>query len=394
MAITTTTRAARRWSPTGCFTLLLTAFLLSDTDAFARGPLLCPHQRSPSQLRARLDSADFSVQREWRVGAHTTSVQLIEELLLSDAPELFPTRTSAKNAVRRGLCRINGLTARVTDSVGTGDMICTYVRSQQTSSSNRIGDTGQPSSQHATTQLHVLWEDDFLAVVDKPQGLPVFPAPGEAPGHSAYSLLLPLLRPSLAGTPSPLNRPQPVHRLDKETGGLLLVAKTRPALVATSLLFSQRGIVKRYTALCHGGLDDGPLSGTISEPLSGQEAQTDYCIERQVHTASTTLSVVALQLHTGRTHQIRRHMDMVSRPVVGDKDYHLSSGGRTPRKSSAVPFVECLPHHCLWSSEMSFLHPFESVGKDQPRQGQPREVRVVLDVSQRLDECVAMVSHL
>lgn len=359
--------------------LLLGYLSLFVADAFQNRNKTprCPPPSGVFGGRARLDSEDFEKQREWRVELPNEATERIEDFLKSAAPEFFPSATSVKNVLRKGLCQLNGSPAKVTDVVRTGDVICTYCR---TRSPHRL--VGSAPTTVATSQLQVLWEDDYLAVVDKPQGMPVFPTPGTPPGHSAYSLLLPLLSPPEKN--SPLLRPQPVHRLDKETGGLILVAKTRPALVCSSLLFSQRKIVKRYTALCHGGFDvETPRSGSVREPLGGQEALTDYCLERQVRMATATLSVVSLQLHTGRTHQIRRHMDMIQRPVVGDKDYYLNTGGRVPRKASIVPFVECLPYHCLWATEMCFQHPFTN-----------EEVLVKMDVSQRVEQCLSLIAHL
>jgi 23S rRNA-/tRNA-specific pseudouridylate synthase len=204
--------------------------------------------------------------------------------------------------------------------------------------------------------------------VDKPQGTAVYEGQGD--DHSSlFSQLLHRLSPTSANLP--LLRPQPVHRLDRDTGGLLLVAKTRPALQSLSELFSSRQIIKEYTALCANVFEE--TTGSITFALSGQTAHTNYEVtDTHVRGGAAVeyspdgldgLSVLRVSLLTGRTHQIRRHLDMIGHPIIGDKDYFFSEGHRLsasrrdqspdPRRRSASTAT----HHYLWSTRLCFAHP-------------------------------------
>jgi 23S rRNA pseudouridine955/2504/2580 synthase len=160
-------------------------------------------------------------------------------------------------------------------------------------------------------RIAVLYENDDCIVLNKPAGLPV--QGGERVGASLDAVL--------AETWSP--RPLLVHRLDKDTSGVILVAKNRAAAARFAALFAPGtsrggGISKRYLAVCAGNPGKG---GTINLSLAvkgaEKEAQTAYtCLE-----AGGDFSLLELELGTGRTHQIRRHLSRIGNPVLGDEKY-------------------------------------------------------------------------
>ena len=281
------------------------------------------------RLATSLKNSQFTSNGQWTAENSNAGLRLPTFLNLV-APELFSTKTASKNAVRKGLIRLNGLKALTTDHITDGDIVDSYIRSQQ---SNFCSDFERKADEDplafALCRVPVLWEDDHCAVVIKPQGMPVFRTKeantsaelADVTTLSCLQSALPysLLPVSLDSMLQPLRRPQAVHRLDKGTGGLLLVAKTRPALINLTAQFADRTIKKKYLAIVvgrltetrgsnHGGLID-TRKGIILEPLSGQSAETHWHVESGMHTASPQygcITTVNLEPLTGRTHQLRR----------------------------------------------------------------------------------------
>lgn len=319
---------------------------------FAR--LLVPsidHQGRSTGLFARLDSAEWKEQGQWN-GTSSNQLVRIDAFLHEQAPDLFPSLTAAKRSVRKGLIRLNGQVATTTDSVKScADRVTSFVRSS-------IPLPSQTRQTLTDAQLEVLYEDEFLAVVNKPQGVEVF-APGKTPDQSSslFTLLLARLTPTTSSD-SPLLRPQPVHRLDAETGGLLLCAKTRPSLQKLTALFSEHDITKEYTALVANVFGENEqTSGDIVFPLSGQHAHTSFELLETFPAAAASL--LRIRLKTGRTHQIRRHLDMIYHPVMFDKRYWFSSGDdmQQQRQTNRQQLTPEEPH-CLFSTRLKFMHPF------------------------------------
>ena len=188
----------------------------------------------------------------------------------------------------------------------------------------------------------VVYADDEVIVVDKPAGLVVHPGAGHPDGTLVHGLLARF--PDLAQLAEPglgrLDRDRPgiVHRLDKGTSGLLVVARTRGARAALVAQLAARAVDRRYLALVRGrveaaqGLIDAPLGRAEADPTrmtvraGGREARTRYQVERRF-TSPEDFTLLECRLETGRTHQIRVHLAAIGHPVVGDPRYGGRGGG-------------------------------------------------------------------
>jgi 23S rRNA pseudouridine1911/1915/1917 synthase len=199
----------------------------------------------------------------------------------------------------------------------------------------------------ADVRVPVVYEDDDIVVVDKPAGLVVHPGAGHGDGTLVNGLLA---RYDLEGVGEP-DRPGIVHRLDRETSGLLVVARTRAAYDALVAALAAHDVERRYDAVVLGapeaaqGTVDAPIGRSVRNPTrmsvraGGREARTHYEVVAR-YDDTTRLSV---ELETGRTHQIRVHLAAIGHPVLGDPVY----GRVDPR--CARPF--------LHAAELVFAHP-------------------------------------
>lgn len=200
----------------------------------------------------------------------------------------------------------------------------------------------------------IVYEDDDLAVINKPAGVVVHPGAGNWRGTLVNGLLFRLKNLSSIGG---VERPGIVHRLDKDTAGLLLIAKNDRSHKSLSDQFSQRKIEKKYEAIVIGkpahayGIIDRPIGRhpvyrhkmVVSD--DGKEAVTEYTIKKIWNTPEGVFSLLEIRLHTGRTHQIRVHLSSIGLPIVADPIYSKK------HDRFKVPFI------MLASRKISFEHP-------------------------------------
>jgi 23S rRNA pseudouridine1911/1915/1917 synthase len=221
--------------------------------------------------------------------------------------------------------------------------------------------TAAPATDFAPENIpiDVVYEDDTLVVVNKPAGLVVHPAAGTPSGTLANALAYHFQQLPARGV-----RPGIVHRLDRDTSGLIVVAKTEAALENLSDQFRDRTVFKSYVALVHGRMS--PDSGKIDQPVArdrsnrtrmavvrgGRNAVTLYRVRRSFD----RFTLLDVELKTGRTHQIRVHLAWLKHPVVGDETY---GGGRdnTIQDPQLRAHVRNLKRHFLHAEKLSFTHP-------------------------------------
>ena len=210
--------------------------------------------------------------------------------------------------------------------------------------------------------LDILHEDDDLLVIDKPAGLVVHPAPGHPSGTLVNALLYHCQ--SLSGIGGEA-RPGIIHRLDKDTSGLLLVAKHDRSHRHLAAQLKTRKLQRRYQALVHGAMP--AQEGTIDAPVGrhptqrkkmavvahgGRAARTHY----RVLEAWGALSLLELALETGRTHQIRVHLASLGHPVLGDATYG-PGGRRWPGRPALEQAMRAFPRQALHAAQVRFRHP-------------------------------------
>lgn len=209
--------------------------------------------------------------------------------------------------------------------------------------------------------LRIVHEDDDILIVDKDAGMVVHPAPGHWTGTLVHALVG---RGSDLSDESGEERAGIVHRLDKDTSGLLLVAKTDRAHRALSAAIAARRVVRRYAALSWGHLSSERL--TVEAPIgrdphdrkrmaivqAGRAAKTDFVRLARFDSAE----LLRAHLHTGRTHQIRVHLASVGHPVVGDDTYGGGGGRRLVRLPARRQFL-----HAAW---LRFQHPTTHAAMD------------------------------
>ena len=230
------------------------------------------------------------------------------------------SRTFAQKLINEGNITVNGKVAKASLKLDIGDVVSIIVPA-----------TSLTPLSPEIIPLTIVYEDDDLMVVDKPAGLTVHPSPG----HSGDTLVNAVLAhfPALADMGDSL-RPGIVHRLDKDTSGLMLVAKNSTAQDYLINQFKNRSIVKAYQALVKGKLT--PESGMIEAALgrdprnrkrmailsAGKEARTEYNVIQYIG----DYTFLEIKTETGRTHQIRVHLAAIGYPVAGDAVY----GVKTP----------------------------------------------------------------
>lgn len=276
------------------------------------------------------------------------------------ADQLDVSRTQAARLVAQGAVTVNGARARASRLLDRGDAV-----------EVAWPDAEPPRTlRPAAIPLTVVFEDEHLAVIDKPAGLVVHPAPG----HWDDTLVNALVARGTTLSGGAAGRPGIVHRLDRDTSGLMVVAKSDLAHRKLGAALAARRVTRRYAALAWGHLDRSPT--VIEAPIARHpKDRTRMAVRDEGRAARTDAFVVArfgevellrLELHSGRTHQIRVHLAHIGHPVVGDPVY--AGGGSRRIGGSARIRAEALeratPRQALHAAFLAFRH---------PASGEPRE---------------------
>jgi 23S rRNA pseudouridine1911/1915/1917 synthase len=266
------------------------------------------------------------------------------------------SRSRLQGLIRSGRVSVNGRVARASQKVRGGDQVRVEIPE------------AEPSPLTAESlPLAIVHEDQDLVVIDKPAGLVVHPGAGVRRGTLAHALLH--RYPEIASVGG-AERPGIVHRLDKDTSGLLIVARSARAHRALVEALRARQVKRTYTALVWGEprVSDGVIETALGRhpkhrqrmavlTRGGKPARTRWRVVERLSAASR----LEVGLDTGRTHQIRVHMAHLGHPVVGDPVY----GGRGKKllslreleRSLAMEVLRCLPRQALHASALELVHP-------------------------------------
>ena len=291
-----------------------------------------------------------------------------ERLDRARAAHLDLPRNKVQRWIRDGRVEVDGRTAgKVSTEVGAGAVVAWVAPSPEPS--GLIAEAGE---------LSILWEDADLAVIDKPPGLTVHPGAGRPRATLVHRLLA--RYPEIEGVGGP-GRPGIVHRLDRDTSGALVVARTERAYSRLAADFAARRVRKTYLAIVHGRPREA--SGWIEAAIGrhpverqrmavarrGRAARTGY----RVAASAGPVSLLELALETGRTHQIRVHLKHLGHPLVGDPVY-----GEARHRALAAPVAKVLASFsrpALHSWKLALRHP-----------GDEREIAVRAPVPEDLRE--------
>ena len=248
------------------------------------------------------------------------------------------SRTSIQKLIKEKLVFVNGKNIKPNVILEIGDEIRVF-----------IPDKKEITLVAEDIALDIVYEDDYIIIINKPRNMVVHPAAGNE-AHTLVNALLNHCKLSMINS----ERPGIVHRLDKDTTGLIVCAKDDETHLKLVEMFSNREITKKYLAICNGSFSKE--NGFIDKPIgrdekdrkkmsvkskSGKEALTEY----NVLTSNLKYSLVDVTLHTGRTHQIRVHFSSLNHPIVGDETY-----GNKNEKIKATGQM-------LHSYYLEFLHP-------------------------------------
>lgn len=265
------------------------------------------------------------------------------------------SRNLAQQLIDAGKVTVNGRPAKPSYRVKTGDSVIANFEV-----------ASEPDMKPEKMDLKIIFEDSDLVIVDKPRGIIVHPARGNFE-HTLVNALL--YHCGNLPTLSEATRPGVVHRLDKETTGLLIFAKTDEALSLMGKAIEARKIKREYLALCWGDMPlnqgeiEAPIGRSILDrkkmsvtPFSSRSALTRYQVLERFGVAT----YLRLALQTGRTHQIRVHMAHIDHPIVGDPDYNGRSVSVIEDRKYVEIFrrvLELIDRQALHAAFLAFDHP-------------------------------------
>lgn len=246
--------------------------------------------------------------------------------------DYIPSHKGIKKALKRGEFYVDNKIGKSGDWVKEGQTI-------------ELRDLELTPPKPYPMELKVIFEDDFLAIIHKPAGISV----SGNQYRTIQNAIIHQVNPS--SQQDALKWPRPVHRLDNPTSGLLVIAKTANAIIRLSHQFKERKVSKTYTAIVMGI----PLEqGKINTPINGQQAHTTYKRLEHINSLrSTSLALLQLHPHTGRTHQLRIHCAESGFPILGDVQYG-PKGGTLLHKGLFLCATELSLRHPMTNELISF----------------------------------------
>jgi 23S rRNA pseudouridine1911/1915/1917 synthase len=263
------------------------------------------------------------------------------------------SRSAIARLMGRGLVHVNGRPARASTELKPGDRV------EIIGEAERV----EPGRRETVPSFHILFEDEDIVVVDKPPGLIVHPGAGRSTGTLMDALVA--TRPQMIGVGEP-GRWGIVHRLDRDTSGVMVIAKTTFAHSALSALFKQHAIHRVYLALVRGnpGTDEGVITAPVGrhvrdrKRISTSTTKPRPAVTRwRVRKRYGGLTLLEVMPGTGRTHQIRVHLASSGLPVAGDPVYGRQRGKTAGRDSLVNRVQSVLKRQALHASVLGFRHP-------------------------------------
>ncbi len=292
--------------------------------------------------------------REWTIVVPEGSPAGRCDRVLAELKRDELTRSGAAKLLREGLILVNGAPGRPSTVVSPGDVICRIKGAEPPPES---------ASHRPAPHIPILFEDEHIIVVDKPAGISVHPGAG-GPTLTMMGVLM-KTRPQMAEVGEPERRGV-VHRLDKDTTGVMLFAKTQPAHRGLSAQFKEHSIHRIYHALVRGvpGKDSGIIDAGLGRHPKDRKRISTAAVKTR--TAVThwkimevfgTLALLEITPETGRTHQIRAHLASVGLPIVGDQVYGRLKTAKDIKNPITAAVVKLLKRQALHAHLLGFSHP-------------------------------------
>jgi 23S rRNA pseudouridine1911/1915/1917 synthase len=302
------------------------------------------------------------------------------DVFLSSRP-IDLSRSRLQALIKKGDIRVNGLPSKAGYRLKPGDTITVLIPAPEDW-------VFEPEK----VDFSIVHEDSSLIVVDKPAGLVVHPAPGNKTGTLVHGLLYHCGNLSGIGG---VMRPGIVHRLDKDTSGLMVVAKTDRAHSFLAEQFKSGEIKKKYYALVHGRTKKA--EGSVDLPIgrhqkkrkemsvSVSRGRPSLTLWRRIEDFSCGFSLLAVILKTGRTHQIRVHMASQGHPVAGDTVYGYGNKWWRKHRIWKKGFLKAAPRQLLHSGHLGFKHPDKGMYVEFEA-ALPEDMLMLLDTLRRFDQ--------
>jgi 23S rRNA pseudouridine1911/1915/1917 synthase len=248
----------------------------------------------------------------------------------------IPTKSGIKKAIKKKRVYVNGSIATTALFINGGETIALF-EPEETTAFKRL-----------VLPLEVLFEDDYLAIVYKPAGILVS-------GNKFVTIANGLAQNLQKSKQQDAVKPQPIHRLDYPTSGVLLIGKTTAAIIALSQLFATQKIKKTYHAVCIGKM---ARFGKIDLPIDNKSSLSSFTVLKSVASARFEfLNLVQLLPKSGRKHQLRIHLSSLGSQILGDKEYgnteFILKGNGLYLHASSLEFIHPFTkEHCLVSKEL------------------------------------------